>query len=255
MSKATASSLARNAIRSEPEFIQAITEMFEEQDLKLAADFFEKLNVPRSTGTDNVDGDLPEIQGIALQTTNFVDEQVLSNAIQRYLDRHERKVKWHAGHPSIEGVENVLLLLRQAMIVTNLRLARLTVLMKTQPELTPNDWAIARELMNRSYLSFRNFLDLTAGEWIDAMNNTVDADALAEKLGTFYELVDQEVRTLEITREAIEEHRLTLTVMPEGFPPVKPPNYFGGDLMGRGPWKQFWNHLNQRAHHFRETAF
>ena len=41
---------------------------------------------------------------------------------------------------------------------------------------------------------------------------------------------------------------------PEGFPPVKPPNYFSGDLLGKGPWKQFWAVVDARAHHFREAV-
>ena len=39
---------------------------------------------------------------------------------------------------------------------------------------------------------------------------------------------------------------------PDGLPPVKPPVYFSGDLLGRGPWKQYWAQVNSRAHSFRE---
>ena len=69
----------------------------------------------------------------------------------------------------------------------------------------------------------------------------------------FYEFIDEKVRLLEDYRKKIEERRAELTVTPEGYPPVKPPNYFGGDLLGRGPWKQFWNNIDDRAHHFREA--
>jgi hypothetical protein len=140
------------------------------------------------------------------------------------------------------------------MMVTNLRLARLRALLRSRDELTPDEWSIARELMNRSYLSFRNFLAIVAGEWVDAMLNVVTRDELAEKLGNFYELVDNEIRILEEFRGELEERRQDLTVTPEGYPPVKPPNYFGGDLLGRGPWKQFWANINTRAHHFREAT-
>ena len=59
---------------------------------------------------------------------------------------------------------------------------------------------------------------------------------------------------LEEARERVEERRSELTVLPEGHPPVKPPLYFGGDVLGRGPWTQYWKALNSKAHHFRESV-
>lgn len=256
MSKvATIASLVRNASRSEAEFLQTIEEIFGEDDAERAADFFDRLNIPRSTGSEGnpLEAQLAEPSAAMLNVTTFENEQSISSGMQRYLDRHERKIKWHATHPAIDGVENVLLLFRQAMFITNLRLRRLQLLMDSVTELTPLQWAISRELMNRSYLSFRNFLNLAAGEWIDAMNAAVPRDELADKLGSYYELIDHQIRHLEDARQRLEARRLELTVVPEGFPPVKPPNYFGGDLMGRGPWKQFWTNLQARAHHFRES--
>lgn len=266
MSKAvTIASLVRSAARSEADFHNTIAEVFIEGDLERAAEFFDKLNIPRSTGAESglfrhlrVPG--PDL----LQIGTFAQEHAISRGMQRYLDRHERKIKWHAGHPSEEGVSNVLLLFREAMFVTNLRLKRLQLLLDSTDELTPQQWAAAREMMNRSYLSFRNFLSLTAHDWVDAAGSVMSPDDLADKLRNmegeddsvddYYQLVDQQIRDLEETRERIETRRLELTVAPEGFPPVKPPNYFGGDLMGRGPWKQFWNQLNASAHHFRESV-
>jgi hypothetical protein len=251
---ATIASLVRNAARSETEFFNTVEAVFEERDVERAAEFFDRLNVPRSTGAEALEQDIHVPTPIMLEVTDFHDEQKISNGIQRYLDRHERKLKWHAGHPSIEGAENVLLLFREAMFVTMIRLRRLQNLLDKTDELTVDEWAISRELMNRSYLSFRNFLDLAAGDWIDAVNSAVPRDELAEKLGSFYELIDNHIRELEDARTRIEDRRQEITVLPEGFPPVKPPNYFGGDLMGRGPWKQFWNNLNAKAHHFRESV-
>lgn len=266
MSKAvTIASLVRSAARSEADFYATIEEVFAEGDMERAAEFFDKLNIPRSTGAEGgLFKTIPTPSGPVLAVTNFRDEHAISSGIQRYLDRHERKIKWHAGHPSEEGVENVLLLFREAMYVTNLRLKRLQLLLDATDELNPQEWAVSREMMNRSYLSFRNFLQLTAHDWVDAVSTALSRDDLADRLrnreggeGTvddFYQLVDQQIRDLEAARESIENRRLELTVAPEGFPPVKPPNYFGGDLMGRGPWKQFWNHLNAAAHHFRESV-
>ncbi len=258
MSKqATIASLIRNAAKSEPDFLQTVEEIFEDDDVERIFEFFDRLNIPRSQGTEGTDleAPLPELAGASVtRDLGFEDEVKVAAGVQRYLDRHERKIKWHASHPSIEGIENVLLLFRGAMITTNLRLVRLRRLLATKDELTPVEWSGARTLMNKSYLAFRNFLTLVAGDWIDAVNTTVGRDELAERLGRFHELVDGELQRLEQLKEEIEDRRKELTVLPEGHPPVKPPIYFHGDLLGKGPWKLYWDTVNGKAHHFREAV-
>ncbi len=255
MTKAvTIASLVRNAAKEEAEFVSTIVNVFEDDDVERIAEFFDRLNIPRSQGTETLSAPLPAFDFQSTRVTHLQDEATISKGIQRFLDRHERKVKWHSSHPAADGIENVLLLFRSAMMITNLRLARLRSLLRAKEELTPDEWAVARELMNRSYLSFRNFLGVVASEWVDAMLQVVSREDLTAKLGNFYELVDNEIRTLEEFRSELEERRQDLTVVPEGYPPVKPPNYFGGDLLGRGPWKQFWANIQTRAHHFREAT-
>ena len=253
---ATIASLVRNSARSEQDFIDTVVEVFEEADVERIWEYFDRLNIPRSVGAEGgLTDPIPTIENVAcMKVWDYDSESKLSKGIQRFLDRHERKIRWHAGHPSPEGAQNVLLLFRAAMMITNLRLTRLRLLLRSKDELNPNEWAIARRLMNRSYLSFRNFLGYVANDWVDAMQNAVGPDELASLLGNFYELVDIEVRQLEEMRELLEERRLEMTVLPEGYPPVKPPNYFGGDLLGRGPWKQYWLNISSRAHHFRESV-
>ncbi len=250
----TIASLVRIAARSEPEFTETVNNVFEEGDTERIWEFFDRLNIPRSQGGENLDAPLVQFESAAcLKIWDFATERRISSGIQRFLDRHERKIKWHATHPSMEGIENVLLLVRASIVTTNLRLRRVRLLMKSKDELTPIEWSIVRVLMNRSYLSFRNFLDHMAGDWVDAMLNAVPRDEFATAMGSFYEFVDTEVCHLEEIREVLEERRMEMTVLPEGYPPVKPPNYFGGDLLSRGPWIQYWNRLNTRAHHFRES--
>ena len=253
---ATIASLVRNSARSEQDFLDTVIEVFEEDDVDRAWEYFDRLNIPRSTGAEGgLFEPIPVLDNAAcLKVWDYASEGKISQGVQRFLDRHERKIRWHAGHPSIEGVQNVLLLFRAAMTTTNLRLTRLRLLLRTKDDLNPTEWAIARRLMNRSYLSFRNFLGYVAGDWIDAMQSAVGPEELAAALGNFYELVDLQIRQLEEMRDLLEERRLEMTVLPEGYPPVKPPNYFGGDLLGRGPWKQYWQNVNSRAHHFRESV-
>lgn len=255
MSKpATIASLLRVASKGEPTFIETAQGVINDEPLDRVAEFFDRMNLPRSTGIEEPHAPIPMLTVTPDRIGTFEEEALISAGLQKLLDRHERKIKWHAGHPSAEGIENVLLVMRVGIVGTAHRLDRLLLVMKSKDELTPREWAIAREVMNKTYLSFRNFLNLLAGPWIDAVTMSVAHDELAEKLGNFYELVDEHVRRLENYRQRIEERRLEITVLPEGFPPVKPPNYFGGDLLSRGPWRQFWANIDQRAHHFRESA-
>ena len=252
---ATIASLVRIAARNEADFVASTLQVFAEEKPARTAEFFDRLNIPRSQGGEGLLEPLPTLEGDGIGTVySFDDERKLATGIQRFLDRHERKIRWHAAHPSSEGVQNVLLLFRAAMMVTQLRVRRLHLLLGSTDELTSDEWWIARELMNGTYQSFRKFLSYVAGDWVDALNQTVDRDELTESIGMFYEFVDQQVRDLEEAREKIEERRAELTVNPEGHPPVKPPIYFGGDVLGRGPWKQYWQALNARAHHFRESV-
>ncbi|HHO53487.1 MAG TPA: hypothetical protein ENK18_22100 [Deltaproteobacteria bacterium] len=257
MSKqATIASLIRTAAKSEADFVETVEAIFEEGEVDRIWEFFDRLNIPRSQGAENTDLEaaLPVLSGASItHPMNFEEEVKVATGIQRYLDRHERKIKWHAGHPSIEGAENVLLLFRGAMITTNMRLVRLRRLLASKDELTPVEWSGARTLMNKSYLSFRNFLGLVAGDWIDAVHTVVPHEELNEKIGRFHELVDGQIQKLEQLKDELEERRRELTVLPDGFPPVKPPLYFHGDLLGKGPWKLYWNTVKGRAHHFREA--
>jgi len=258
MSKqATIASLIRTAAKSEAEFVETLDQIFEDDDVERIFEFFDRLNIPRSQGAEGTDleATLPEISGAPItRELSFEEEVQVAGGVQRFMERHWRKIKWHAGHPSIEGVENVLLLFRAAMMVTNIRLSRVHRLLKTKDELTPEEWSGARTLINKSYLSFRNFLDLLAGDWIDAVQTAVPREDLGEKIGRFHELVDSEIQRLEKLRDDLESRRRELTVLPEGFDPVKPPVYFHGDLLGVGPWKLYWDTLNGRAHHFREAV-
>lgn len=253
MSKQTISSLVRQAARSEADFLVVIEQVFIEETAPRIAEFFDRLNIPRSVEGENLAEPLPALEQAVAAVKSYDDERQINNGIQKYMDRHLKKLKWHAQRPTMEGSRNVLLLMRQGIAITELRLRRLVMLLRLKDELTPEEWSIARDIMNRAYMSFRHYLTQLGGQWIDAAITTLERADLEQLVGNFYELVDSTVRRLEEHRVRIEQRRVELTVLPPGFDPVKPPVYFGGDLLGRGPWKQFWTAIEDRSHHFREA--
>lgn len=255
MSKpATIASLNRAAARSEEEFVATVQEVLEAADHERTAEFFDKMNIPRSVAGENTTEALPTFIVNAEGLGSYEQEQLIGEGIQKFLERHERKVRWHATHQSPEGVDNAVLIARTAFAITLHRFERLQILLRSKDEVSAQEWAIARELMNRAYLTFRNYLDLLAGAWVESMVAAEGRDKVIARLGSFYALVDDALRALEQHRKRIEERRIELTVIPmsDQYPPVKPPNYFGGDLMGVGPWSQFWHLVQARAQAFRE---
>ena len=241
MSKtSTISSLTRQAAKTEALFVETTQMVLSEETAERVADYFDKLNVPRSTGSDANFTEIQKLVVTADRIFSFEEERAISDGLQKCLDRHERKIKWHAGHPSVEGTENVLFVYRILIMLTDLRLQRIRLVLATKDELAPLEWGVAREMMNKTYLSYRRFLTLTSNNWVDAMLRTVPREQLAELLGSFHEYVDVSIQGLEDARTFIEERRQEIAVLPEGWPAVKPPIYFQGDLLARGPWKLFW---------------
>jgi hypothetical protein len=253
MSKTTISSLVRQAARSEPEFFAVIEQVFQEETADRIAEFFDRLNIPRSVEGENLAEPLPTLESAVPTVRSYEDERIINQGIQKYMDRHLKKLKWHAQRPTMEGSRNVLLLMRQGMAITDIRIRRLQALLKLKDELNADEWSTARDIMNKGFMSFRHYLQQFGGPWIDAAKETLDRADLEALVGRFHELIDAHVQRLDQHRGKIEARRNELSVLPDGFPPVKPPIYFGGDLLGRGPWKQFWVTLEDRSHHFREA--
>lgn len=254
MSKSvTISSLIRQAARSEADFVETVLSVCADEPFDRVAEFFDRLNVPRSVEGEEHGAPLASLAEAGRRVGDFAEERAVGEGIQKYMERHLRKVKWHANRPSPEGSRNAMLVMREVMMITDMRLHRLRTLLQSKDELTPQEWATARELMRSAFLNFRHFLLQFGTQWVDASLTELGRENLEEAVGSFHELIDDTVRKLEEHREAIEARRLELTVLPESHPPVKPPRYFGGDIMGPGPWRQYWNAIEDSAHHFREA--
>lgn len=250
----TLASLLRVAARNEDDFNVTCQAVIDECNHERSEEFFGKLNIPRSVDGLKINEPLVPFTVKEDQIGSFPQERAIGNAIQKFMDRHERKIKWHSTHPAMEGSGNVMFIMRVSATITNMRLERIHLLLSRKDELTTDEWAASRELINRAFLGYRNQLRHMANEWTDAMNLNLDPLEFAEQLGNFYELVDGQVRLLDGHRQKIEARRVEMSVKPEGFPTVKPPNYFGGDLMSVGPWSQYWNNIIAKAHHFRESV-
>ena len=89
MSKiATISSLNRNAAKSEALFVSTINQVFEEANVERIAEFFDKLNIPRSVGAeDGLFEPIPDLINEASSTVwSFDDEKAISDGMQKFFN-------------------------------------------------------------------------------------------------------------------------------------------------------------------------
>ena len=114
MSKgATLSSLLRVAARTEEDFVTVVQSVLDESDHARTAEFFDKMNIPRSVLGEKTMEPITEFTLTPDQVGDYEQEHAIGLGIQKYMDRHERKIKWHVGHPSLEG-SNVIFVMRCA---------------------------------------------------------------------------------------------------------------------------------------------
>ncbi|MFH1464973.1 MAG: hypothetical protein ABIO70_11370 [Pseudomonadota bacterium] len=241
----TISTLVREAAKSEANFLNVLnTELLSDAPDRIE-EFFAKLNIPRSTKADDtLVADLLLGNADQLAVTTFADEVKVAEGIQKFMDRHMRKLKWHVAHPAQEGITNCVRLFRAMGITTELRVLRILALMKSKQRLTVAEWGSARELLNRAYRELREATAIVTGPWIDALLSLDGRQEVLAELAPFAEMVARYVKVLETLRRSIEERRKEMEVKPEGYPVVRPPRYFGGDLLDTGSWKHFWGEIS-----------
>jgi hypothetical protein len=244
----TISTLVREAAKSEANFLQVLnTELIPDTPERIE-EFFAKLNIPRSTKADDTLVEQLALSGTdRFAVTTFADEVKVAEGIQKFMDRHMRKLKWHVAHPAQEGITNCVRLYRAMGITTELRVLRVLALMKSRQRLTVEEWGLARELLNRAYRELREATAIVTGPWIDALLSLEGRQEVLAGLAPFAGIVSGYVKVLESLRKAIEERRQEMEVKPEGYPVVRPPRYFGGDLLDAGSWKHFWGEISGMA--------
>ncbi len=245
--KPTITVLVREAARSETAFLATLNEILLDEEPGRLEEFFTKLNIPRSSRTDDtLSGDSGTSEA-GLTVTTFEQEVRVTEGIQKFLDRHVRKLKWHVSHPTLDGAQNGLRLYRALAMVSRLRVRRTLALLEGRTRLTVREWGVARELLNRAYREFREATSIVTTTWVDALAAQNDRDGVKAALAGLPGIVTEQVRAIGELRDRIEMRRQALEVKPDAYPAVKPPRYFGGDLLDGPSWKHFWGEVNGMA--------
>lgn len=246
-------SLVREAAKSETAFLASLNEVLDDEAPDRLEEFFARLNIPRSSKGDDTraEGGLPD--GQSFTVTTFQQEMQVTDSIQKFLDRHLRKIKWHVSHPAIDGAQNCVRLYRAMATVTELRIRRVIALLEANPTVTAEEWGTARELLNRAYREIREASSIVTGAWVEALATTAEPAQIKAALVDFPDVVSQVVQSLRDLRDQVEARRQEMEVRPAGYPPVRPPRYFGGDLLDISSWKHFWGELSAMSDSLRNN--
>lgn len=238
----SASPSSRQTVRSQQEFMDQVAQvLLDERDSDKVADLLTRLSLPRT-----LDGEEANWRPDAISSaTDFDTEHALAAGFVKFCDRHVRKLKWHVSHAATDGSEQVGILYRVLGDISQLRIARVVHLLTTREVLSPHEWGLARELLNRTYRDFRQATAIVATSWPEALVEAVPERADARKaLELLPPLVRQQSVRLSALRERVESARNSLAVKPDGYPVVRPPRYFGGDLLDTVSWKHFWGEVH-----------
>ncbi len=243
--KQTIHVLTREASKKEEKFLHILNEDILGDDPQRVGEFFAKLNIPRSTKADDtlVD-DLTLGDPANIVVTTFQAEAAVAEGVQKYMDRHMRKLKWHTAHPALAGLPNCVRLYRAMGIVTEFRIHRVLAVLDTKERMTVEEWGIARELLNKAYRELRNATNIVCGPWVDALFSLDMREEVIEELTPFAGMVDGYIQTVRELREVVEARRTQMEVKPAAYPVVRPPRYFGGDLLDVGSWRHYWGELS-----------
>ncbi|MCB9760086.1 MAG: hypothetical protein H6739_09655 [Alphaproteobacteria bacterium] len=241
----TIASLVRLSAKTEQDFNDILSRtLLEEDDTERVVEYLTRLNLPKTMALS--EGATLSEEALN-KVTDFDQEAVLSKGFIKFTERHIRKLKWHVSHPSLESVVPVALLFRAISTVAHLRIGRVVALLKSRDVLSAHDWGMTRELLNRAYRDFRHATGIVTGAWYEALVEAIPVEEVRTALDALPGQVYEQIRLLERLRAEIEAARLTLAVKPDGYPEVRPPRYFGGDLLEDVSWKHFWGEVANMA--------
>ena len=243
-------SLVRAAAVSEAAFINTMTQVLDTEEPERVIEIFGRVNVPK-VYTELVEA--PDIHDVEIKVSDYELEEVLAGGFNTYIDRHARKIKWHTTHASDESIVAVSNVYSAASAIAALRVRRVIALLDTKEIFSAEEWGVTRELINRAFRDFRELTKLLVNRWLPAAQEVVDAALLFEGVTHIPSLIRKRAQRFARLREEIEARRVNITVQPDGYPPVRPPRYFGGDLMEEGSWKIYWDELGALADSLEQT--
>ena len=237
----TLASLVRVAAGGEEIFIDQTLEILDQGDNERSVEYLTRLNLPRDFGL-NPDG-IPSTEGREMTVVDFATEIIITEGIEKFIERHIRKLKWLVNHPDAEAVRAGVGLYRAKCIMTELRIRRVLALLQKSEVLNPFEWGTARELLNRAYRDFRRASSLLTHQFYESMVGACEREDVLAALESVPGVMQAHVTRLAGLRDEIEVARQDLAVQPEGYPIVRPPRYFGGDLLESMSWKHFWGEV------------
>ncbi len=237
----TLASLVRLAAAGEDAFIEQTLAILKKGENERSVEYLTRLNLPRDFGL-NDDG-IPGLENQEILVDNIQTEIIINEGIEKFIERHIRKLKWLVNHPDTVAIGAGVRLYRAMAIMAELRIRRVLGLLQQAEVLNPLEWGTARELLNRSYRDFRRASSLLTNEFFESMVGSCDRDEVRTILETVPQVMQNQMKKLGALRDEVELARQELAVQPEGYPIVRPPRYFGGDLLESMSWKHFWGEV------------
>jgi hypothetical protein len=241
--------LHTKASRSEPEFAEAMGELGPATPTELA-EFFRQINIPR-TLKDTIEEGIADvdprslIRGYAPVVGEFSADAAMSEAFAEFHARHIRKLQWHASRPDPKAVPNVRRLYRAILAAIHTRLLRVFKLLETRTELSAAEWSEARKIINKSMVDFREATELLSPRFAENVASKCECDDLRALLQPIKESMAAAAQSIESLRAVFETRRQELTVVPVGYPPVRPAPYFSGDVLETASWTRFRSQIHE----------
>jgi hypothetical protein len=247
----TIASLVRLAGKSDVAFVNTVCEMLEEPDFDRLYEFLTRLNIPLAVEAAE-EGEKRDLAALKMHVPDFATEIHLAEAFEKYFERHLRKIKWFVSHPDESSIAPGIRIFGCMAAMAEIRIRRVLILMGKQEVLTPEEWGTARELLNRSYRHFRVATSLATENWVESLLENCEQENVRASLAVLPDHINAFADRLSLLRDEVDARRSDMAVQPEGYPLVRPPRYFGGDLLDQTSWKHYWGDVGTLADNLRQ---
>ena len=234
-------SIVRNAATSEGAFVDTVLEVLRTEETPRIIEIFGRLNVPKIF-PEQVEQ--PAFDEMPIEVSDFELEATLADGFNTYNDRHMRKMKWHTAHPENAGAIAVVGIFSVTATIEGIRVRRVLMLLQDQEIFTAQEWGLARELLNRTYRDYRELCKLMINRWLPTVMETCDREEIRANIETLPALIRARTERFHRLKNDVENRRLQIAVKPDGYPAVRPPRYFGGDLLDVGAWRIYTAEIN-----------